>query len=244
MATADTQAPYSLENANGYSILALHPELNDIKWAEIERIGNDLVNKLNADAAPAWLVDLTSLNYMGSAMVALIVRLWKAIKPRNGKMVVVNHNELVNEVLETAGLASVWTIVDTREQGIRRLGFSSKKSAFAAPVAGGGGGAPMLTYIGPIALIIAVGVLAQGALPPALKDPGLLLLLCGALGAVAGFITWKREGGSRKNMAGAVAVAGVLIVCGAGWKMWTDSSAPTSTTPAPASSSTPAAPPQ
>ncbi len=104
--------------------MTLRPELNEVPWTDIERIGSGIVGRVSSHEKPRVLVDLTELNHMGSAMVALVVRIWKAATEKSGRMVVVNRTDLVGEVLEISGLASKWTIVPTREEALRSFGAS------------------------------------------------------------------------------------------------------------------------
>lgn len=145
--------PYYFEQGNGYSVITLTPQLNDAQWSDIEKVGSDLLEQLKNQKSNAFIVDLSSLNYMGSAMVALIVRLWKSVKDEKGRMVVVNREKLVYEVLELAGLHKIWTIVETREEAIRKLGFRPATSS-------SGGGANMVSSdegskMAPILVIVA-----------------------------------------------------------------------------------------
>jgi anti-anti-sigma factor len=127
---------YRFETVNGCLVITLLPELNDKQWADIERVGTEIVDRISAAATPKVLVDLTPLSYMGSAMVALIVRLYKTVNSRGGKMAVVNQHELVFEVLKLAGLTKLWTIVANRDEAFAALGV---KAAKAAPASSGGG---------------------------------------------------------------------------------------------------------
>jgi anti-anti-sigma factor len=127
---------YRFESLNGCLTITLLPELNDKQWADIERVGTEIVDRISASPSPKVLVDLTPLSYMGSAMVALIVRLYKTVNSRGGKMVVVNQHELVHEVLKLAGLTKLWTILPNRQEAYGSLGVK----ATAASVGGGGGG--------------------------------------------------------------------------------------------------------
>jgi len=142
--------PYRFEKADGYAVISLEPELNNAQWSDIERIGTDLLDQLNAIRSRAMIVDLSALNYMGSAMVALIVRLWKSIKDDDGRMVVVNRDPNVFEVLQLAGLHKVWTVVETREQSVKALG---KRPA----AIGGGGNRMMLVAVAVILLAVVAG---------------------------------------------------------------------------------------
>ncbi len=120
---------YRFETADGCLIITLLPELNDKQWADIEKVGTEIVDRLSNAQSPRFIVDLTPLSYMGSAMVALIVRLYKTVNGRNGQMVVVNQHELVFEVLKLAGLTKLWTIVDSREKAFAALGVKRRAAS-------------------------------------------------------------------------------------------------------------------
>lgn len=122
MTTASMDKPYRFEQSNNVLEVTLRPELNDVQWSEIESIGTSVLNELESTKNPVLVVDLGQLSYMGSAMVALIVRLWKAIKARNGKMAVNCPHEMVREVISLAGLDKVWTLTETREDAFKALG--------------------------------------------------------------------------------------------------------------------------
>jgi len=115
-------APYRIELDRQRAIVSLLPALNEVAWADIERIGTEALGQLAELKNPRLVIDLTALNYMGSAQVALVVRLYKSIKERDGKMVVANRHPLVLEVLTLAGLNKLWTIVEDRNTALKLLG--------------------------------------------------------------------------------------------------------------------------
>jgi anti-anti-sigma factor len=152
------EAYYRFESLNGCLAITLLPELNDKQWADIERVGTEIVDRISAAGTPKVLVDLSPLSYMGSAMVALIVRLYKTVNSRGGKMVVVNQHELVFEVLKLAGLTKLWTIVGSREEAYSSLGV--KATAPAARGASSGGG----FQAGGVGIVAAGAIGTAGAL--------------------------------------------------------------------------------
>ena len=203
-----SESPYRFESSEGYSVISLQPELNDAQWADFERIGTEILEKLNTMQTPAFLIDLSSLSYMGSAMVALIVRVWKSIKERNGRMVVVNQHDMVYEVMKLAGLHTVWTIVETRDEAIRALGVRTKT---------GGGGDQQgiaLTALGLVAILgAAVGLyllmspteIVQG------KIALVIVFVAGIAGVIAGMVSVMKESGWQQKFGMFVIVASVLI---------------------------------
>jgi len=141
-------ATYRIEFDHNRAIVALLPALNDVAWADIEKIGADVVSQLANLTTPLLLVDLTALNYMGSSQVALVVRMFKSIKERGGRLVVANKHPLVTEVLTLAGLNKLWTIVDSRDAALKLLG--------GGPSVGGTSNGGMASGIGVAALAASV----------------------------------------------------------------------------------------
>jgi hypothetical protein len=146
---------------------------------------------------------------MGSAMVALIVRIWKAVNGRNGRMVVVNNNGIVQEVLRIAGLEKVWTIVPTREEAVRELGVGSQSAERDATVG------LVLMGLGVLALAGAVaGLVLLLGRAQALSDRTsfLLTVTCAALGIILGGVAAFREAGTRRVLAGVLAAASLVVL--------------------------------
>ena len=207
--------------------ITLLPELAEVPWADVEEIGGSLEGRVRDRDKPQVIVDLTPLAHMGSGMVALVVRIWKAAGERGGRMVVLNDSPLVEEVLGLAGLKDRWTIVETREQARKHLTVrgagkpaagpapSSPASPAPTPAAAGAGGRDdaggiWLAAGAVVAVLAGVNGLVLGYLAP--DVPGLLsrgLLFGGSvlaivLGALA--LAWY---------AGMARIAGVAaLACG------------------------------
>ena len=100
-----TERACRFEQDGNLLVITLLPELAEVPWADVEEIGTSLEGRVRDRDKPQVIVDLTPLAHMGSGMVALVVRIWKAAQQQGGKMAVVNDHELVLEVLKLAGLA-------------------------------------------------------------------------------------------------------------------------------------------
>jgi anti-anti-sigma factor len=201
---------YRFESADGCLIITLLPVLNDKQWADIEKVGTEIVERLSAVQSPRLIVDLTLLSYMGSAMVALIVRLYKAVNGRNGQMVVVNQHELVFEVLKLAGLTKLWTIVKNRDEAYATLGVRRRAASVEGAPSSGGSGLLIAGVLGTIGAI--VGLALQFAPHPPVPHKVALLIDVGfaALGMVVGTMMLVNQTGTRRNV-GIVFLAICLI---------------------------------
>jgi len=114
--------PYELLSQSNSVTVVLRPSVTQTSWSDVEAFGSNVRTELESRRAPACLIDLSPLTYMGSAIVALIVRIWKVVQAQGGKMVVVCPEPAVLEVIKLAGLDKIWTIAEDRESGFKKLG--------------------------------------------------------------------------------------------------------------------------
>ena len=145
-------APFRFTQEGNVSVLVLLPELNKVQWGEIDSIGNQVLNSLEPKTSPSMIVDLSHLNYMGSEMVALIVRVWKATVAKKGKLSVICPHAEVREVLQVASLDKHWAIVATQEEARASLGVTWNGGT--SPPAGSSHSAPWKTIA-----LVSLGVL-------------------------------------------------------------------------------------
>ncbi|MDA1015768.1 MAG: STAS domain-containing protein [Planctomycetota bacterium] len=187
---------YTFEPADGYAIVTLHPSLHEARWAAIETVGTEFIEKFAGQELKSVVVDLGQLPFMGSSLVALLVRIWKAAQATKGQMVVVNANEMVLEVLTLAGLTSVWTIRDTREEGIHELGFSK-------PALNRKRETRFVGLVGPLSCLAALIIFAvDWAMPEQIASNVLQSSLygCAGLGVVTSLLTAIRLSGGRQKL--------------------------------------------
>jgi anti-anti-sigma factor len=202
-----TTTDYRLQFAQSHAILRLEPGMGNAAWGDIDRVGTELIANVNSKPARAWLIDLSGLEYMGSALVALVVRVWKAVQAVGGRVVVVCGDGMPQEVLKLAGLDKVWTITTTYEEGLKRLGVE--------PVRGSGlSGVPVLTVLALLcagAAGAALALLWQGA--PVDPDLTVAGLYGGAGIAIAlSGVAAVKEKSWRRAFAGLVLIAGIAVV--------------------------------
>jgi anti-anti-sigma factor len=205
---------YRFESLNGCLTITLLPELNDKQWADIERVGTEIVDRISAAPTPKVLVDLTPLSYMGSAMVALIVRLYKTVNSRGGKMVVVNQHELVFEVLKLAGLTKLWTIVPNRQEAFTSLGVkATAPSATGGGLQTGGMGLVAAGVIGTVGTLVGLALQFAPSQPMPPKYAMFIEIAFAFLGLGAGMFLLN-QAGNRRNLGIAFLAICVLAVLG------------------------------
>lgn len=200
-----TGKSFELEHKSGYARLALYPELNAYHWADIEKSATEILGAIEESKGEPVIVDLSPLDYLGSAQVALVVRVWKAIKAGDGKMVVLVTAPVVNEVLKTAGLASIWTFADTLPAAYEALQLQSD-------------GRPQMSMWLPIVGLVALAGAGAGLAATLMKTQGLdqkvslyLQLGCSAVAFVAGLVTIIRGTGAKRGLGVSMVVISVLL---------------------------------
>jgi anti-anti-sigma factor len=120
-----TRLPIQFEASRDFVQMTLSPEITQVPWNVVEECGDKAIAKLKECRATTLLVDLSPLEYLGSAQVALLARIWKVLSAQQGTMAVQTASPVVRDVLKTAGLHRLWKLVDSHEQGLQKLGVNA-----------------------------------------------------------------------------------------------------------------------
>jgi anti-anti-sigma factor len=205
-----SEAPYRFEGHAGYSVVALYPLINDGHWGNVSEVGTEILDRLESLESPYLIVDLSPLDYMGSAQVALLVRVWKALKKSQRRMVVQCPGQMVREVLTIAGLKDLWEVVETRGEALEKFGIREARGQHGA-LAG-----PIFSIVALLGAGVALGLQLAGTL-----ISGTLWVEFGLVAAalVAGMVTVVRERGFWRGVGAGVIVASVAM-CGLSAAKW------------------------
>jgi anti-anti-sigma factor len=121
----DAAKSFEFERHPGYSRLTLGPQLTAFHWEDLQRSSQEILGELQSGRHRTLIVDLTQLDYLGSAQLTVLVRIWKVIKERSGRMIVEVKGPVVREVLKTAGLLNVWELAESRTGAFQMLGLQA-----------------------------------------------------------------------------------------------------------------------
>ena len=112
---------YRIHNERSASVLEL--DLPDqIDTAEFDRLNESLLGELEGKPAGNWIIDLSHVNYMGSAMLGLIVNLRQQIKNIQGQLVLCGLSPRLLGIFRTCCMERLFTIVRTREEALKMSG--------------------------------------------------------------------------------------------------------------------------
>lgn len=68
------------------------------------------------------IIDLTKVEFLSSAGLRALLILYRQVKARNGKIVLVGVSEEIQEVMENTGFINFFILADLLEDGVKALG--------------------------------------------------------------------------------------------------------------------------
>ena len=105
---------------NDRSVNVLELELPDqIDTAEFDQINDSLLGELHDKSGGNWVLDLSRVNYMGSAMLGLIVNVRQQIKNIRGDLVLCGLSPRLLSIFRTCCMERLFTIVRTRADALK-----------------------------------------------------------------------------------------------------------------------------
>jgi anti-sigma B factor antagonist len=107
------------------NVLVLSPltNLGSLYEAEIVQEVAVLLELINqpGSAALNLIIDLAQGEYLGTALLGAIVRLWKRISLRGGRMALCHVSTNVVQVLHVTKLQTIWPIYGTRAEALAAI---------------------------------------------------------------------------------------------------------------------------
>ena len=100
-------------------VMLLLPEMMDSQ--EFDRLNEELLVAVSIAPEGHWVLDLATLNYMGSSSLGLMVNIRQRIKQVGGQLVLCNISPPLMKIFRTCCLERLFTISRTREDALQRL---------------------------------------------------------------------------------------------------------------------------
>ena len=201
-------SPIRMQSQKRFNSVQFLPTGMTMDWHEVEAATSDVVRRLRESEHLSVMVDLSQMPMINSGLIASLVRIWKVMKERDGQFSLVSPNENVTDVLKTAGLWKLWSVVENREEAVYELGVS--KAAIVE------------RHERRFLLLVAVlcAVIAALALIPTYLQQSLVMginaqltaLLFASAAVATGFIAVMRDSGIYRVIACIAVVIGILVV--------------------------------
>ena len=112
----------------GEGLLTIIPlrDVDAYRWPEMEESSKGIFESIQRDPAVKVLVDMGRMATCTSALLGLMIKVWKSVSPQSGVLAFCNVNDDIGHILRQTKLDTLWAIYSSREAAQTALGVSSK----------------------------------------------------------------------------------------------------------------------
>lgn len=87
----------------------------------MQQLDTLLLDKVATADPPQIVFDMGHTEYIGSRFIELLVRTWKQLRERDGKMAICGLSPFCRDVIHTTRLEAVWALHDSRDEAVSAL---------------------------------------------------------------------------------------------------------------------------
>jgi len=109
---------FTIDSQGDTLIVSAARDVGTLAEDELREEWDELLERLDQYNTKHAIIDLTELDYFGSIMLYLMVRLWKRVSAGGGKLAICNVSKVGEEILKTANFDTLWPIVSSREEAL------------------------------------------------------------------------------------------------------------------------------
>lgn len=111
---------YRVVTIESAHLIELHlPEMLDP--TEFDQLNEGMLAHFEGNAGRAWIMDLSTTRYMGSAMLGLMVNIRQRVKSAGGRLVLCGLSRELNDIFVTSSMQRLFTITRTRPEALKAL---------------------------------------------------------------------------------------------------------------------------
>lgn len=96
----------TVTQCDGVTIFELGPSYDSLDHQRLEQFGTLLTD--SAETAAALLIDMSATEFIGSRFLELLVRAWRRISDRGGRLALCGVQPFCAEVLHVTRLDTLW----------------------------------------------------------------------------------------------------------------------------------------
>jgi anti-anti-sigma factor len=85
---------------------------------EFDKLNESLLGLLKGRAQQKWVIDLTAVSYMGSAMLGMLVNVRQQIKAGGGRLLLCGLSKPLMTIFKTCCMERLFTIVKDRKTAL------------------------------------------------------------------------------------------------------------------------------
>jgi anti-anti-sigma factor len=118
---SSTTGLFAIDRVGDTVIITPTSDLSELVYQSIVSGASQVLSVLNDPSAKNVVVDLHRTDYFGSTALAFLVRLWKRVTERKGRMALCNLSEHEQEILRVTKLDGLWPLVSSRGEAMRMV---------------------------------------------------------------------------------------------------------------------------
>lgn len=112
---------FRLEWHGSAVILTPSPNVEKMPWEVIEQAADIVMEPLRSGAAQMAVIDLSEVEFFGSAFLAMLLRCHTAIKSKGGELLIAGPSKAARDLLKLTNLDTLWAIYATREEALKAI---------------------------------------------------------------------------------------------------------------------------
>lgn len=110
---------------SGLTIAEVDSEYDSLAVAQLEELGRLLLEAARQAEPPIMLLDLSETQYIGSSFLGVLMRVWKRLRDRHGRLALCDVNDVCGDVLRASKLDTIWDVFPDRATAVKELGARS-----------------------------------------------------------------------------------------------------------------------
>jgi len=98
--------------------LILPDELDSV---EFDKLNDSMLHLFDGRSSERWILDLSKTQYVGSAVLGLMVNVRQHVKTAQGKLVICSLSRTLNDIFHASSLERLFTIAKNRNEALKLL---------------------------------------------------------------------------------------------------------------------------
>src|SRR4051812_24230317 len=86
---------------------------------EFDRLNESLMGLFDGKRPKSWVIDLTAVSYMGSAMLGMMVNFRQRVQSGKGRLVLCGVSPRLLEIIRTCCMDRLFPIAKTRQEAVK-----------------------------------------------------------------------------------------------------------------------------
>ncbi|MBA4188423.1 MAG: anti-sigma factor antagonist [Planctomycetaceae bacterium] len=117
-----TKEFFQVRRHGDIAVIIPSPQIEHLPETLLQPAAQMVLAPLKENPPNQIIVDLSGVNYFGSAFITFLLRCHLMAKQRGSELVLAGVNKQIRELLRTTALDTLWALYDTAAEAIDELG--------------------------------------------------------------------------------------------------------------------------